>query len=80
MVNHKRDSPAEKSETHTPRNCECRWLRPQHGHTHISPGSGTAAWLAPSAIHVAAESFPAFISNRAKDPCLQDAGLRVGIP
>lgn len=30
--------------------------------------------------HVAAGSFPAFISNRAKGSCLQDAGLRVGAP
>ena len=30
--------------------------------------------------HVAAGSFPAFISNRAKESCLQDAGLRVGTP
>lgn len=33
------------------------------------------SWLAPSAVHVAAGSFPAAISNRAKEPCLQDAGL-----
>ncbi len=36
--------------------------------------------LAASSVHVSAGSFPAFISNRAKGSCLQDAGLRVGAP
>ena len=75
-----RDPSAQTSGTHKPGDRTCCWLRPQHGHTHISPCSGAAAWLAASAVHVAAGSFPAAISNRAKEPCLQDAGLRMGTP
>lgn len=75
-----RDPSAQTSGTHKPGDRRCCWLWPQHGHTHISPCSGATAWLAASAVHVAAGSFPVAISNRAKEPCLQDAGLRMGTP
>ena len=38
-----REPPAEKSGTNTPGNRRFRRLQPQHGHTHISPDSGTEA-------------------------------------
>lgn len=40
MVNHK-EILRLKSLGHTPRNSGCCWLRPQHGHTHISSDPGT---------------------------------------
>ena len=75
-----RDPSAQKPGTHKPGDRRCCRLRPQHGHTHISPCSGAAAWLAASAVHVAARSLTESISTRNKGFCLQDAGLRMGTP
>ena len=58
MVNHKEILRAQTSGTHKPGDRTCCWLRPQHGHTHISPCSGAAAWLGSKRSPCRSRKFP----------------------
>ena len=53
-----RDPSAQTSGTHKPGDRTCCWLRPQHGHTHISPCSGAAAWLGSKRSPCRSRKFP----------------------